>query len=905
MTQLPRTRAAEICRGIAALLLVIVLLVGVPIGLYAVGGSPLPHQIPSWAQITATLMGPDSDQQVFLAAIGLLGWIAWVQFAIAVGTETVCYLAGRPARSLPRPARPLQLLARNLITTATLAFSATATLTTTSASAHTIATAPSAPHEPSPAQDTATKGTADGDGWEPFLGDGTAQHTESREPTWTTRIIHRGDNLWTLARRAYGSGTYYSKIFKASQRLDQPAGVPDLTDPNHLHPGQRVRLPQIRHRSAPSSDSAAIPPAKGPRPSAPVKAPGDDVPARPRPAPKEAASRQVPNPIVAPPRAPSPPAQTPHRTDDQQPSSSITLPSGSTFGLGLAAALSIAVAATRLHRRRRHHPADTVQDTAPAEPPPPPVAKARKAYLDRAFADHDAPVPSDAELLTSDHTTPAPEHTTLGTRNDSPIRLPLAGLSLGLHGDGAHATARAITIELLGKASRDRAQLLLPQPDFDLLFPGSDLTSAASTPPGLTITPTVAAAVAELETELLRRARLLEITDQPDLAALRAADPAEPLPTLLLVASIPEHAAAVNTIAQLGHRHGIGALILNPWSHGTSLHLTEHATVTHAEGPHADTLTGAHLFHLTSDDARAMLAILRSATGTPPSETEDAPPSPRPAQDHAPVPAPRPAPELPTPPRPSGNDQPRPIRLQLLGPVQLHTTNGPITTGLRRSARDLLAYLALHPNGITRAQAISHLWPDHPPAKATSAFNTAVANIRKTLRTATGLREPMFLIHTTGLYRLDAVLIDVDLWHLTTTLSNASRATNAPDRIAALTPAPDLYTGHFASDLTHEWAETHREHLRRRTIDALADLADLLQHDHPERALITLEYAITHDPYGENLYRTIMKLQTHLGHPDAAQRTYQLLASRLTDLDAEPDDQTHQLLTDLQRSPNP
>jgi DNA-binding SARP family transcriptional activator len=43
-----------------------------------------------------------------------------------------------------------------------------------------------------------------------------------------------------------------------------------------------------------------------------------------------------------------------------------------------------------------------------------------------------------------------------------------------------------------------------------------------------------------------------------------------------------------------------------------------------------------------------------------------------------------------------------------------------------------------------------------------------------------------------------------------------------------------------------------------------------------------------------------MALQTRLGRPAAARRTYRLLETRLTDLDAEPDDQTQRLLATLQ-----
>ncbi|MEU4820285.1 BTAD domain-containing putative transcriptional regulator [Actinomadura sp. NPDC023710] len=844
----------------------------------------------------ATLLRPDTGNWLFLAVIRLVGWGAWALFAGAFCSETVSYLAGRSAPTLPRPVRPLQVLARDLVATATLVFG-TATIVTVpaSATAHATTDTPSA-DEPSASPPHSTE-------WEPLLGDDTPPPSEPSEPEPRTRVVHRGDTLWNLARRAYGSGDRYPKIFKASRTIDQPPGIPALTDPNELHPGQRIRIPSVRKRAD------TPPPKRGPhadhpgQPSEPKANHDYGPPPHVSQELNGAGSRpsRVPSPVVAPP-ADNPPARpsptTPRATNQDRPG--IALPSGSYIGLGLAAALSLAIAATRLHRRRQLHVNTGDVPTHQPSEPPEPVAKARKAHLDIAYADNDSVVPSDSDLVAQDHFTPPPDHITLGTRDRAPINLPLAGLMLGLTGDGALAAARAVTTELLAKARRNRAELLIPQPDADALFPDAALTDI----PGLTITPSLAAATSQLEAEILRRARALEATDQPDLNALRATDQTDPLPALLLTASVAEPTAAtVHAITQLGARYGIGTLILGPAPAGTTLHLNDDTTVTQAEGPYADALTGARLFHLTVDDASAMLHTLRTAAGIADSKPVNIP-EPRPGSDLSPeVTSRTPAPSAIHVPAPTDQAQPRLIRLQVLGPVRLHTADGPITTGVRRSARDLLAYLALQPGGISRDQAINALWPDHQPETATTQFNTAVANIRKTLRTATGLREPMYVTHIAGRYRLDPDLIDVDEQRLSATLAKARQATTDPERIAALTPVSDLYTAEFATDLTHDWAENHREHLRRAVIDALARLARLLQHDHPEQALNTLEQAITHDPYAEPLYRSVMQLQAELGQPDAVHRTYRLLAARLADLDTEPDDETHQLLTNLQRHP--
>ncbi|WP_425427542.1 bacterial transcriptional activator domain-containing protein [Actinomadura meyerae] len=70
-----------------------------------------------------------------------------------------------------------------------------------------------------------------------------------------------------------------------------------------------------------------------------------------------------------------------------------------------------------------------------------------------------------------------------------------------------------------------------------------------------------------------------------------------------------------------------------------------------------------------------------------------------------------------------------------------------------------------------------------------------------------------------------------------------------------------------------------------------------MQQERPDRALATLERALTYDPYSEPLYREVMRLQARLGRPDAVRRTYQLPGSRLDEIDAEPSEDTRQLMT--------
>ena len=53
----------------------------------------------------------------------------------------------------------------------------------------------------------------------------------------TTYTVKKGDNLWTLAKKLYGSGADYSKIYEANK---DTIGK----NPNLIYPGQTFTIPQ-------------------------------------------------------------------------------------------------------------------------------------------------------------------------------------------------------------------------------------------------------------------------------------------------------------------------------------------------------------------------------------------------------------------------------------------------------------------------------------------------------------------------------------------------------------------------------------------------------------------------------------------------------------------------------------
>ncbi len=229
----------------------------------------------------------------------------------------------------------------------------------------------------------------------------------------------------------------------------------------------------------------------------------------------------------------------------------------------------------------------------------------------------------------------------------------------------------------------------------------------------------------------------------------------------------------------------------------------------------------------------------------------------------------------------------KPVLISVLGRLRITACGQEISGGLRK-ARELLAYLAVNPEGVTGEGISEALWPESSSRYAATQRHLAMRKAREMLRTATGLRAPMFIVLAAERYRLDPSLIEVDLWQFDAALDRAREAASGQDQLAALRHAISLYQGPLSDGATYEWAERHAEPARRRAVDALARAADILQPGDPEQALATLETALTHDPYNEALYQKIMTIQARLGRPDAARRTLALLESRLSAIGLAP-----------------
>jgi DNA-binding SARP family transcriptional activator len=895
-------------RRTAAAVGLLVSLAGLPLLLQAAAGLPSLTGLPGWGWVVGGLR----DQYLALWAYALLVTGLRVVAVVAarrglVGSAGLLAFSNlvtvRPLRSLVDAAIGVSLLA-----SAPQAVAAPATLTGPPAVVRTVDTPagwdraptmlgavhtdPAAGGQLAPAdqgQEAAAATPGDGDvGCPPMTALGRVY------------VVQEGDSLWRIAERELGDGHRWREIFARNQGRRMPDGRV-LRDGGLILPGWQLLLPP--------------PESGGPPPTPPRLAPAGPGPAPGRPEPP------LPPPSTAPATPPPRPASTTNQADDQQDErrDTVELPSGSMVGISLAVGVAAALVVAGLRRRRRRRPlwpstplshgAKPMGDTARLLA----FAAARATHLARSrTVGQDTMEPAPMPRVPApprDPRDPTPARVTVAEQHGREVTVDLAGFgAIGITGPGADSLARACLVGLLAAGDPTAVEVLLV---------GDRLIPTAGGFPGLRRAAGLPGALNVLEAELVHRARLLEANDTPDFATHRRQHPDDPLPALLLVAdgvSLGEAGRLAAILAQ-GPGLGVGALLPGAVVDGGAQLVLDDAGRVQAASPWElgdQELVGGRACALTQEEAAELLGVLaRSRT-----DDDDLP---APNQPDRTVPTDLPAVAAPAvKPDTAGDalaEEPTGlpaeygstealVTVRLLGPMQITTASGELRSGLRASARELLAYYLVHPDGASLEQAVEAMWPDTELGRERERFWTALGNLRSVLRKATAAAQLKAIERDEGRYRVDPGLFAVDLWRFQQALAAGRHAQLDPAVAAALAEAGEAYGGVLLDGAPYAWVEVPREDLRRRAVDALARLAELRQAAGDlEGALAALEQAVEADPVAEELYRRVMRLEAELGRPDAVKRTYRLLARRLADLDVDPGTETEQLVADLLRRP--
>ena len=913
------SRVLRVAKGFGALVALAVLAGGIPWALWHFVGWPLPHHVPTAAQVGRALERQGIPAQALVDALAVVVWICWASLVASIAAEVPAALCGRRARRLPVAGvfQPLTgrlvaavvvaglALAPRLVQPGTASIRSAlgaavagrpvAALVVTDTVSRPAATVVASPNptvtQPSP---TATRPTP------------SADSPAAAAPT--PYVVQRGDTLWGIAERVLGDPLRWSEIYQLNVGRPQPDGV-TLDNPHWIDPGWTLLLPSPT--PPPPGPAPAVPTVPPPSTTTPGHLPGPAGPPSSATAPGPTATAPL-GPRGAParsaPGAPSAEANGSGASPTQAPLAPVRLPSGSVVAGSFAAGVAATVALGRLRRRHayRYRPPAPGRDLR-AEPARPTLAHLVQASGAAAPGDDAAevlavfPVADDERRLD-------PGLLEIGVRHANPVAVEVADLSgVAVDGPGAAEVVRALLTGLLVRAGPGAAEVVLSSAATERLVPGLPAVSAIRRQ-GLDQVARV------VEVERIARTRRLVAAGATDAARFRHDNPENPLPLLLVVVcDIPaESLGRWSGLLGDAGRLGICVLFLDDTPAATGrLRLGPGRIVAGAEpAALAERFTDAQLHGLGADEAVELLGALSAAEDDEGADAE--PPglvvsdgSGRAEQDgelpqHGATvgPAKEPWPEPAS--APSGGE--RPVVVEVLGPYRISLFGRPVPPGLRARAKMLLAWCLLRPEGVTIDEAVDALWPDTPPGRVLKVFWHPLGDLRSFFRDHGG--EALEVLEKVGEhYRPSSTEICCDLWDFQAALAEAARAEDGGSARAGLRRAVDAYRGDLLQGADYPWVEPVRADLHRRALNAHLRLAELEeQAGHLDAAVSVLERAIELDRYAEEPYRRLMALHGAHGRHEALGAVWQCLGRRLADLDVEMDPATIRLYRSLTAS---
>jgi DNA-binding SARP family transcriptional activator len=179
-------------------------------------------------------------------------------------------------------------------------------------------------------------------------------------------------------------------------------------------------------------------------------------------------------------------------------------------------------------------------------------------------------------------------------------------------------------------------------------------------------------------------------------------------------------------------------------------------------------------------------------------------------------------------------------KLTLLGPVQLTAHGQPPKSGWGGICTEAVAYLALHPRGVSGDQLAADLWPEREYDGTSRYVQNILSAARKWLgvdaRTASDYM-PWLTKSWIETYRVDGLLVDADLFRQLRARGTARGSEGLPDLIAAL----KLVSGRPLERLRRDgysWLEPGEGTLYEGMIEEVAHLVAMsaLADDNAERA---------------------------------------------------------------------
>jgi len=223
-----RTRG-DAAAGVAAVVALTALTIGVPIALITVVGLPLPHTMPSARVLTSQL-----DVLAILRILSVVIWLAWAQLVWCVLVEIKAAVSNVGVPSRVPLAGATQSAAHRLVTAALLLFTAAAALAPAVASPGPPRPAPSVSAQVTP---SATENTE--------LTTSQAQAAPNADKAYLVQppVGRFHESLWEIAQNHLGDGRRYREIFELNAGRVQPDGT-KLTIASLIRPGWVLLMPK-------------------------------------------------------------------------------------------------------------------------------------------------------------------------------------------------------------------------------------------------------------------------------------------------------------------------------------------------------------------------------------------------------------------------------------------------------------------------------------------------------------------------------------------------------------------------------------------------------------------------------------------------------------------------------------
>ncbi|TDD13161.1 BTAD domain-containing putative transcriptional regulator [Nonomuraea diastatica] len=934
----PRQGLTTMMQGLTALVILVCLIAGGPVALYVLAGSPLPTSLPSLQEIVSALSRPD-DGTLLLAALKIIGWMAWGSFTTAVLLEVAARLRGRASATRVPGLGAMQRLAAHLITAIAVALGSPAVAFAATPPPTISATALTDPGMAAPPT---------------ILGLERAQ---------AEHVVKPGECLWRIAKEVLGDGNAYRKIVNLNLGHTMTDGRV-FTDPAEIHPGWKLRMPPDQQpradRTEPSTSQQheghdeAIPPFDQPHRTATPGSTPSSTPSAIVPTAATSTTSPVPSSVVL----------SPHPDEGASTDLAVEAVDVGLFASGMLAGGIVTRLAMFRHAQRQHR-----RTGRRIRLPDQPRVQDREQRLRRSATPDSAndlraamrvlagTVRRDALAMpdiVGVHVTSHSLEVLLGSRPErapEPFRnapdadgmawrldtdghaevVELAGL-YG-HGDplpGLFTAGRTHTggyllvdLERLGLSACYGPADLVDQVLctaateaaanpwsgwFDALLVGCDDLEAFNDRVHTCSDIDEALALLELRASELQASLetpARRTTGDVRERRLRNPDADEWRLTILVSRVIPSPAQMRRLAGLSAGKGGIAALVaadedtarLAPsrikLSAGAAPQMTLEAVglTVHPEAMppefYADIAalftTAADLDDVPADappypaDRRVFpLTATASSTAAVPAEEADA----SPVASHS---------------QPSASSAEPECALHVLGPIELKGS----LTPLQGKQLELVVALALNPSGLSNIQLATLLGsdPDHP--KPQDSLRQLITRTRRALGPASEDSERIVYDSRSKIYRVHAITLD---WALFGELI-ARGAEHGLDGRDDLRAALALVRGRPLDGAYYWWVDTPLlECMRAETVDAAELLAGLeLQADHPQWAARAARTGLSADPTAEQLWRWLMRAEHEMGNTAGVHETWHKCLDAINDVspDGEPHPSTTQVYHEL------